>query len=242
MLTDKTQKEKDTTQEPEDVTPKETEPSPKPVEPAPKETPKTHTQEEVDRLVQLTKMESGRERKAIEVERDSLKKQLQAKETEITDIADEREKLQTQIDELSSDDPKKFDLVKKDRDLRERERQLKNERLALDEDKQKNAEKVSKAEKFEMEVLILEIVEDYENGDLDKLKSLCEILEAKSEEQIRRVAETLWTKKAAEPSKPATPPVKPYSGVTDGGVEDSSNLSPREKIDKGIEIAKQKKK
>lgn len=236
MTTDKTKTEQDTTQKLEDATPKATEPTPGKEEPSPKEEPKTLTIDEAERLAQLARMDAGRERKEMEVERDSVKAQLKVKNTELEEIVAEREKLKTEIDDLTSDDPKKFDIIKRDTDLRERERKLKTDTTSLEADKQAHGEEVKLAKDTLREVFIWETATKYEGGDPVKLKELCETFGATTAEQIVKVAEALWPKKDKELG---TPPLKPFSGRTSGGGIDVDSLSPREKIDEGI---RQKKK
>jgi len=214
------------------------------------QTPTTYTKEQVQKFVSDALAEQGRKHKAelepIITERDTLKSKL----TELSDIQDDRTDLQRRIDELANDDPAKFNLVKKENELRERERKLNKDigerEKKLTESESKHAERIKKADSVEREASILEIVEGYENGDADRLGDAITTFETTfgikvtSDEQIRKVADTLWTKKATGPPKPEVPPLKPFSGTTDGGSEDTSNLSPREKIELGIEKLKKK--
>ena len=98
--------------------------------------PKTYTEAELKKSLSDALAKQGREHKKqlemIANERDSLKTQIQAKEYDIDDVASEREELRKQIDELSKDDPDKFSLVKRDRDLKERERKYKADLRALE--------------------------------------------------------------------------------------------------------------
>jgi len=175
-------------------------------------------------------MDAGRERKDMEVERDTVKSQLTAKETELADVVDEREKLQSEITDLTSDDPKKFDIIKKDRDLRERERKLKTDTHALEADKKANADRVKLANDTLREVSIWEISAKYEGSEPVKLKELCDSFGATSEEQITKVADTLWAKK-----EPDTSNLVAISGRTSGGGTDFSTIS----FDEGAPSAKE---
>lgn len=183
------------------------------------QTPETYTKEQTQKLLSDALAEQGRKHKAeltpITKERDDLKTQIQSKESELTDVASERDDIRKQLEELSGDDPQKFNLVAKDKELREQARKLKTERDALDSDKQAHQERIKLAEDTLREVTIWDITSKYEGGDPVRLKGLCDIMEASSEEQIQKVAETLWSKKT--PDTPPTPPVKPYSGMTSGG-------------------------
>jgi len=225
---DKTLDTQDTTQTPKDETLMGKETTPAGKEPSPGKPAQTYTKEQVDRAIQLDRMERGRDWKVLETERDSLKSQLRTKENELSNIGEEREELQKQIDDLSSKDPEVFNLMKKDKELRDKERKLKTDAQTLDVEKQTYSERFKKAETFERDVRIQEIADGYEGGDFSKLKDLCDSIEVKTDEQIMKVAETLWDKKVVEP------PVKPYSGMTSGGTIDLSALSPDEKILYGL--------
>ena len=203
--------------------------------------PETFTREQLQKFVSDALTDQGRKHKTelepVIRERDTLKSQLQEKETELTGITEERENLQKQIEELASGDPKKFDLIKKDRELRDRERKLKADAQTLEQSKQAHAERVKLADETLREISVWEIATEYEGGDATKLKGLVDTFGATSEEQIRKVAETLWAKKGATPGASA---LKPYSGMTTGGTENYDNLKPEEKISKGLELARKK--
>jgi len=155
------------------------------------------------------------------------KSTVASKEAELADISEERERLHSEIDDLASNDPKKFDIVKKDRELRERERNLRADTLALQTEKRIHGERIKKAEDHLREITINEIAAKYDNGEPSKLKRLCDLSGVTSEEHITEVAETLWSKKA-------TGTLVPLSGRTSGGGIDFSSLSPKEKIEEGI--------
>ena len=200
--------------------------------------PKLYSQVEADALVHTAKSEAGRDAKTVEVERDTLKAQITTKESELEDIVAERESLNKQIDDLASHDPDRFNLVKKGRELRERERKVEAERQALEADKQVHSDRLTRLEKVERDISILEIIDDYENAAPEKLTDLAETFGVKTKEQLIKIANSLWTKKA---EKPAPPSMTVDSGVTSGGASDFSALSPREKIEKGIEQWRKKK-
>jgi len=181
------------------------------------EAPKLYTQKDVDAFVHTIKSEAGREKKALETEVVSLKKQVQSKEDELTDNASEIEKLQEKIDNLASDDPNRFNAVKELKAAQEERRQLKADRRALEVEKETHGEAVKLAQDTLREISIWEMSAEYENGDPVRLKDLCDTFEAKSEEQIRKVADTLWTKKAAEPIEPSL--LHPFKSETVGGGE-----------------------
>lgn len=231
MTTDTTHELQDKTLIPVDETPKGKEPTLVTKEPSPEDAPKTHTNEEVNRLIQLARMDRGREIKEVEVERDALKTQVSSKESELADVREERQRLQTQIEDLTSDDPQKFNIVKKDRELREQERKLEKDTVTLEANKKANKDRVELATTTLREIAIWETAGNYDGGSPVKLKDLCDLMEATSEEQIVAVAETLWAKKGKGTE---TSPLKPFTGRTSGGAEDLSGLSPRKKIERGL--------
>ncbi len=182
---------------------------------SPEEETPIYSQKQADALIHAAKSEWGRQVKEVESERDNLKSQIKTKETELEDIQAERESLTKQIDDLTSDDPKKFDLIKKDRELRERERTTKSRISTLDEREAKLSEREKRVNSFEREVLIETIADDYEDGDAEKLKNAIGGFENPTEEQIRTIADIFWKKKEKEEKKPKAP--KPYSGKNEGG-------------------------
>ena len=173
------------------------------------------TQSELELAIHAARSEGGRDWKVLETERNTLKAQLQTKESELADLADERVKLEKRIDELASNDPEVYNLEKKAKELRNAESKLKDDRRAEEAKWQANAERVKSAEDTLREVAIWEITTEYKGGDAVKLKELCDIFQASSDEQIRKVADTLWGKIATEPLVSSSS--KPYSGRTSGG-------------------------
>ncbi len=239
-----------TTPKPEDETlkgqtPKVEEPSSVKKEPSPEEEPKTLTITEAEKLAQLARMDAGRAQKTAEDERDTAQTALAAKDIELTDIAEEREKLNTQIDELSSNDPVKFNIIKKDRDLLLRENKLKTDIRTAEAKLKTNEERIKKAEDHEREISTNEIAAKYEGGDAAKLVTLCKTFGANTVEEITKVADTMWSKKPPEPEDPNTtdtPPLKPFSGrTTGGGGWNREEHTPTENIEEGIRILEKNK-
>lgn len=180
------------------------------------EEPLVYTQKQADALVHAAKSESGRKSKEIEVERDNLKSQIETKESELGDIQAERDSLQTQIEELSSDDPKKFDLIKKDKDFRDRERQLKTRLSDFDKKERGLAEREKKLITFELDVLIEEVTDEYEDGDSARLKKALSVFENPTEEQVKNIADIIFSKKPEGPEGEEKK-LKPDSGKSKGG-------------------------
>ena len=183
-------------------------------------TPETYTKEQTQKLVSDALAEQGRKHKAeltpIVTERDTLKTQLEANTADLESNKTEMEELQAKIDDMASGDPTRYDAVKELKAAKEERKHLQVKERALEAEKRTHGERIKKAEDLEKEVLVLEIVEGYKDADAEKLTNAIVGFETTfgikvtSDEQIRKVADTLWTKKETE-----TP--KGFSGVTEGG-------------------------
>ncbi len=182
---------------------------------SPEDEPK-YSQNQLDLMLQQATSEAGRQRVAAEQERDTLQSQIQTKESELGDIQSERDSLRTQIDGLTENDPKKFDLVKLDRNLRDRETKYKTNLSTLEVRETKVNARAEKAEAFEAEVLMETIADEYEGGDKTQLVKMCATSGAKTEETIRQIANILWGKAKAPAGKKKTT-LKKVSGETKGG-------------------------
>ena len=187
---------------------------------SPEDEPK-YSQNQLDLMLQQATSEAGRQRKDAETERDTLKSQIQTKESELGDIQAERDSLQTQIEGLTENDPKKFDLVKKDKDLRIGETKLKTDTQALEDERAKVNARAERADAFEAEVLMETIADEYEGGDKAQLQSMCKTAGAKTEDTIRQVADILWGKAKTPTGKKTTTTLKKVSGNTAGGGTES---------------------
>ena len=206
--------------------------------------PETYTREQLQKFRSDALAEQGRKHKAelelITKERDTFKNQLETNtaelegnKAEMEGNKAEMEKLQVKLDALAEDDPAKFDIVKELKVAREERRQLQAEKRTLETEKKTHGERIKKAEDFEREVLIHEIVEDYKDADASRLMGICTLLNTKSEEQIRKVADTLWAKGTIEPE---TPSLVPYSGKNEGGRKILGDLPPRERLKEADKI------
>ncbi len=232
MTMDKPLTNQDATPETKDTTaPEAQEPladkesSPEKAEPTPSTPPKIHTEDEIARLIQLAKMDRGREIKEAQVERDSYKSKLESQINQYENVLAERDKLQADIEALSSNDPKKFDIVSRDKALKERERELQAKMLKLEAERQAHEANMALANATMREIAAWEVAADYVGGDPMKLKNLSELMNATTKEQIAKLADTLWDKKPAgnkkddssDKSKEPAKPVTPFSGRTSGG-------------------------
>jgi len=168
----------------------------------------TYTKKQLEKFISDAKSEMGRKNTEVIRERDSLKE-------EVANIKSEREALQEQVDEMAKDDPAKGDYLTLIKNLKAKENQLKADKRAEDERIQANSERIMKAEKTLRKENIQTIAAEYEDGDAKRLLGMCDVTEAVTEEQIRKVAENLFSNKKS--SENPTEKVKVYSGQTIGG-------------------------
>lgn len=192
---------------------------------SPEQEPLVYTQAQAEVLMHAAKSEAGRELTDVRTERDNLKGRIETAEKQISDMEAERESLQSQIEDLSSNDPAKFDLIKRDKDLRDKIRQHEANVKALGDREKAISEREKEHAAFKFDVDIETVVDEYEDGDSTRLRNALRLFENPTEEQIRSVADSLFGQKAesseseskgAEP--PPTKPVKkPDSGKSRGG-------------------------
>ena len=203
-------------------------------EPASKVSPgKVYTQAEVDALIHAAKSEAGRDRKVVENELGTLKQQNELNKVELTENAAQIATLTAKIDDLASNDPARFNVIKELKAAMDERKQLKVE-------KQIHSETVQLAQDTMAEIHVWEVAAEYDGGDPVKLKDLCTTLKATSDEQVRKVADTLWAKSAVGTSQKVQPlPMKPYSGKTDGGSDRLGDLPPMERMKRVAEKLRQ---
>jgi len=196
---------------------------------------RTYSEEEyqaaLTRAVREATGKQGKEHKlvldTITKERDELKTRASTAESKIESIEDERKSLREQIEDLTSDDPKKFDLVKKDRELRDKEAKYKADLQAWQTEKQSYDERISRTAEREKAMTIFDVAAEYDDPQPDKLSDKVKELEAKlqvkitSEEQIRSVAEILWGESEGKKPPETKETLKTYSGKTEGGGKES---------------------
>ncbi len=176
-----------------------------------------YTQKQVASLIHAKDSEWGRKAKAVEEERDNLRKDMKTHQSRTDEIQAERDTLQEKMEELTSDDPKKFDYVKRDKQLRDLQRQLNAQKSELDGKVQALAEREKKVNSFELEVRIATIADEYEDGDEGRLKKAVSVFESPTEEQIKSIAAILFSQPSVPAEAESKPPLKPDSGRTRGG-------------------------
>jgi len=209
---------------------------------------------EIKKAISDALAEQGRKHKAelepIRQERDSLKTQVEQAKKEVKEATTTSEETKGRITELEADleqaigedaDLRDINKIKKElRAERDKARQdVKLERDAVAELKKATeaerlewAETVAEAQVFKFDGELAKVVDEYD-GDITanftKLKNACEKAGVKTKEGAEAIAETFLTKKAEEP------PLVLESGVTKGGGTDFSDLSPRKKIELGLQ-------
>ncbi len=197
----------------------------------------TLTQTQHEALLHMATSESGRLQKDAETERDAAKTSLEKTQDLFEDIQVELKEVRAEIEELTSGDPKKFDLVKRETKLREDNRELKKNLDEAKADWDSKVVRVEASEATDHEITIWDIATGQKGGDPVQLKTLCAKVNATTKEAIRNVAETMWPEKAEAkaPVKKGVEEVKEPKeklnldpGETHGGGEETE----KERLDK----------
>ncbi len=164
----------------------------------------TITQTQHEALLHMATSESGRLQKVAETERDELKTKTEKADELLEDIQEERDRLQAANEELTSDDPKKFDIVTRDKELRAAQKLLKTATDELATKNQESDERIKLADSTLLEIAIWEVATEYKGSDPVRLKNLCASLGVTTEAKLREVAGNLWEKAEAKaPEKKA---------------------------------------
>jgi len=146
-------------------------------------------------------------------ERDSFKTQVEQFKSQAEEATITLKETESRISDLESDlevategnaDFAEIQKIKKDlRAERERARQeARTEKEAnaelkktLEAEREEWAGTVAEAQAAKFEVDVFEIAEEYEGGDSERLKALCEKAGQKKREDIQAIADLIWTKK-----------------------------------------------
>lgn len=192
---------------------------------------KIYTESQHEAIVHSLKSEHGRLLKEVEAERDSLKSQIMTKSNELEDVQADIGTLEKKIEDMSSDDPAKFDAVKELKALRQERRDLNTKLRGLDTREQQLTEREKKVNSFELEVLFETVADEYEDGDAARLKKAVSVFENPTEEQVRSIAESFWNKKAVV-EEPKTP--RPFGAITQGGGKSFKDASADDKLTEGF--------
>ncbi len=213
---------------------------PQPAAPQVPQTPKSYTPEEANKLVSDALAKQGREHalvlRPITAERDTLKGQIGLKDGEIADLTTDRDAHRTTAEDLASEDPQRFNLVKREATLRTGEGVLKTGTRQLEADRAAHTADRKLTDDTKREITVMDVAtgkKDTEGkviGDPERLKEVCEKWGATSEEQIQEVADTLWPDAATA----AVPGLKILSGSTSGGAQGLNGLTPEQKVSRGL--------
>ena len=196
---------------------------------SPQEDVPIYNQKQADALLHAERSEWGRKVAAIEQERDTLKSQMQSKDAEIEANAEDIKGLEAKLDDMTSDDPKRFEVVSELKAARQERRELKSQKANQDERESKLSEREKRVNSFEREVLIESIADEYEDGDASKLKKAVSLFDNPTEENIRTYPEIFgWKLKAEGEGEPPKAP-KAYSGKTEGGGDNLASMSPKDR-------------
>ena len=174
-------------------------------------TPETYTKEQVEKLVSDSLAKAGRDAKSLTVKESALKDAEKAIEAERQRIAKWQADREKEELEAVKDDPEALTLFQRKKALREADAKLAEERAAFEEEKATYAERLTAAEETDREILIFEIAG--EKIEPDKLKGLCDKINARTREEIQAVVDAI-----AGEIKPGLI-IKPDSGATIGGGE-----------------------
>lgn len=127
-------------------------------------------------------------------ERDGLKSDLERNGQYITDI-------EKKIEEMSSGDPAKFDAQKEIRNARLLQQRLESEyrekNRAVSKKEMELQPQIEQINEFKAEVLCENIADSnvYEGADANRLKAAIKLSGIKDEAGIRKMADTMWTRK-----------------------------------------------
>ena len=173
------------------------------------EEPKLIPETEVEKLVSDRLAQVGRDAKSVEAQKSDIERREQA-------LTDWQRQKDEDEQKAIKDNPELLDVFHQKKALRDREATFKKERLTFEKEKLEHQIEIEGARKMQLEIDVFDIAKEYEGGDAAKLKSVCETFDAKTKEQIRKVAGTFWPKATAT-GKDTTSQKGRDSGVTQGG-------------------------
>ena len=179
---------------------------------------------------------------AVTKERDILKTQTEETTTAVEETRTKIAELESDLETLSEENASTAEINKIKKRLAETETQLRRdlkakqdaadaEKEAARTERQEHAGEVSEARALKLVQSVIEVAEEFEDGNAEKLKSLCEDrIEASgkpmSRDDVEKLASKLWNKKIKPEDK--EPALINDSGMTSGGGLDLSKLSARE--------------
>ena len=200
------------------------------------QTPETFTREQVEKELSDRLTEAGRTATALEkAKADIAKRETAVKEAEAKRQREDEERELRELEEATKEDPEvkptllayKKKLAEKARNLIEEKAEIERRKAELEANEAGYSERFKKAATVELESMVFAAAAKHK-VDANILKDKVDRLKLKDEESIDVIA-------SAMPKKAGT--TKTDSGKTIGG-EDTSNLSPKEKIQRGLDEKK----
>lgn len=176
----------------------------------PKLIPETEIETRVQKLVSDRLAQAGREAKSLEATKAELAKREQ-------EIADWQAKKDEDERKAIEGNPELLDVYQQKKKLRDEQAAHKKERLEFEKEKLEHQIEIESAREVKKEIDIFDITQEYEGGDAMKLKTLCELSKVTAKDDIRKVADTIWTKKQTSSSQADATKQKRDSGMTIGG-------------------------
>ena len=198
--------------------------------------PETFTREQVEKELSDRLTEAGRTATALEkAKADIAKRETAVKEAEAKRQREDEERELRELEEATKEDPEvkptllayKKKLAEKARNLIEEKAEIERRKAELEANEAGYSERFKKAATVELESMVFAAAAKHK-VDANILKDKVDRLKLKDEESIDVIA-------SAMPKKAGT--TKTDSGKTIGG-EDTSNLSPKEKIQRGLDEKK----
>lgn len=193
------------------------------------ETPETLTREEYQKLLSNEKAKMGRELKAAKAEAEQFKTAHTKLESELTETRERMSDIQKRIDEAEEEEakgsPDSLRLYKRQKELRELESKLKDEKRQVEKERQENIAELTAAKEGKTEMAIVAAAVEH-HVDIGKLKEeIQEIgLTNPSEAQVSRIAQILAGQSNADGNGKKKIP-QGDSGATIGGKGSIEGLS-----------------
>jgi len=171
-------------------------------------------------------------------ERDTYKSQAEQNLASLKAIQEERDELNTRIDEMSTGDPLSPDNVKLLRDLRAKEQTLKDRETAHEEEWASKQEVLKRVVAQEVAEVAFEVAEAYEliNGKhpAETLKSYALKRGLTTKEDIQELADTFLIKKPEPVKEPEEELVLPRIVGSGRGGWNPDDHTPQENIEHGL--------
>ena len=190
---------------------------------------KTFTQEQVDKLLGEVQGKKDKTIASLTKERDTLKSQLEEVTTQAQQATELRKELEKDLDAAVSDNSDQSEILKLKRELRtavvaekdairKKEKELIDQKESHDKEWESRQSEITLARSENLAIIAWDIAEEYQGGNAEVLKGLCEDAGQLTEEFARKSAARLWPKKTEIPN-PLTEG-KPDPGGTSGGADE----------------------